>query len=320
MALDTYASLHNKVKLRAPSVSSLLARDWISHAFRRVAERRLWSWLISPGQMIFPAIYTDGTVTLTHNSAAVVGAGTVFTDAMVGLQFTSGNQNPVYTIIVRTDGTNITLDQPWGGGDDAGAGFQIFRAYHTVPTDFHAFISVWDPRFNWQLNLDVTQEELNRYDAQRANEASSSYAVVNHSYGSFDDAGAAVTPPLPRYEIWPHQKSEYVYPYLYETRATDLEDSGATLPRYIRGDIILEMALAEAARWPGADNARPNSYHNLKLAEYHDVRAERMIMRLELQDDNVYVDDVNYQSAINMPYAPLPWVDASWMQNHDWGL
>ena len=140
MALDTYASLYNKVKLRAPGVSSLLARDWVSHAFRRVAERRMWSWLISPGQMLFPANVTAGSVDVTHNSAAVVGNGTAFTDAMVGLQFTVGTQNPVYTIIVRTDGTNITLDQPWGGGTALAQGYQIFRAYHTVPADFHAFI------------------------------------------------------------------------------------------------------------------------------------------------------------------------------------
>jgi len=319
MALDTYSSLHNKVKLRAPAVSSLLARDWISHAFRRVAERRLWSWLISPGQMLFPAVYTDGTVDVTHNSTAVVGNATVFTAAMEGLQFSVGNQNPIYTVVTRTDNTNIVLDQPWGGATALAQGFEIFRAYHTVPADFHAFISVWDPRFNWQLNLDVTQEELNRYDAQRANQASSSYAVATHSYGTIDDAGADVSPPLPRYEIWPHQKSEYVYPYLYETRATDLEDSGATLPRYIRGDLILEMALADAARWPGVEG-KVNTYHNLRLAEFHDARAEKMLQRMELQDDNVYVDDVQYQQAINMPYAPLPWIDANWMQDHDWGL
>ncbi len=319
MALDTYSSLHNKVKLRAPGVSSLLARDWISHAFRRVAERRMWSWLIKPGQMIFPAVYTDGTVAVTHGSTAVVGTGTAFTAAMEGLQFRVGSQDPIYTLVTRTDGTNIVLDQVWGGSTDGTASFQIFRGYHTVPSDFHSFISVWDPRFNWQLNLDVTQEELNRYDAQRANEASSSYAVVNHSYGTIDDLGADVTPPLPRYEIWPHQKSEYVYPYLYEVRATDLEDSGAVLPRYIRGDLLLEMALGDAARWPGVEG-KPNTYHNLKLADFHDTRSEFMIRRMELQDDNVYVDDVTYQQAINMPYAPLPWIDANWMQDHDWGL
>jgi len=319
MALDTYSSLHNKVKLRVPGVSSLLARDWVNNAFRQVAERRMWSWLISQGQILFPDVYTTGTVAVTHDSTAVVGTDTVFTDAMRGLAFTIGNQNPVYIIDVRTDNTNINLTLPWGGATDLAASFEIFRAYHTVPTDFHSFISVWDPRFNWQLNLDVTQEELNRYDAQRANQASSSYAVVNYGYASRNDAGGGLAIPLPAYEIWPHQKSEYVYPYLYESRATDLEDASAQLPFYIRGDVILEMALAEAARYPGT-KSQPNAYHNLKLADFHTVKAEREIARLELQDDNVYVDDVSYQQAVNMPYAPLPWMDANWMQDHAWGL
>lgn len=319
MALDTFASLHNKVKLRAPGVSSLLARDWISHAFRRVAERRMWSWLVTPGQMLMTALVNAGTVALTHNSTGVVGTGTTFLAAHVGLQFSSGTQNPIYTITARTDNTNITLDQPWGGDTATGQGYEIFRAYHTVPSDFHAFISVWDPRFNWQLNLDVTQEELNRYDAQRANQASSSYAVVNHSYGTIDDTGTTVSPPRPRYELWPHQKSQYVYPYLYENRATDLEDSGAVLPLFIRGDIVLEMALAEAARYPGT-KANPNFYFSERLGASHELKAERMIARLELQDDNVYEDDVQYQGLQNMPYAPLPWIDANWMQTHDFGL
>jgi hypothetical protein len=313
MALDTYAELHNKVLLRAPGVSSLLARDWISYAFRQVYEKRAWSWLIKTGQFLMPALENDGTVDLTRGSATVVGTGTAFDANMVGRSLTSGLQNPVYTIIAVAGPTSLTLDQVWGGSTATGQRYEIFLAYVTVPSDFHSFISVWDPRFNWQLNLDVTQEELNRYDAQRANQASSSYAVVNYSY-SLDPS---IVPPLPRYELWPHQKQEYVYPFLYEARPPDLEDASASLPRFIRGDVLLEMALAEAARWPGTEG-KPNSYHNLKLADFHEAKGMMMLLRLELQDDNVYEDDISYQTVINMPYAPLPWVDANWMQSHDW--
>lgn len=313
MALDTYAELHNKVLLRAPAVSSLLARDWISHAFRQVFEKRAWSWLMKAGQFLMPALENAGTVDLTRNSATVAGTGTAFDASMVGRSLTSGLQNPVYTIIAVADPVTLTLDQPWGGPTSLAQRYEIFLAYVTVPSDFHQFISVWDPRFNWQLNLDVTQEELNRYDAQRANQASSSYAVVNYSY-SLDPS---IVPPLPRYELWPHQKQEYVYPFLYETRPPDLEDAGASLPRYIRGDVLLELALAEAARWPGTEG-KDNKYNNMKLAEYHEAKATMMIAELEKQDDNVYEDDISYQTVINMPYAPLPWVDANWMQSHDW--
>ncbi len=313
MALDTYAELHNKVLLRAPAVSSLLARDWISHAFRQVYEKRAWSWLMKVGQFLIPDLENDGTVDLTFGSDQVLGTGTAFDASFVGRAFSSGLQNPIYTIIAVADPLTLTLDQPWGGSTATTQRYEIFQAYVTVPDDFHQFISVWDPRFNWQLNLDVTQEELNRYDAQRANQASSSYAVVNYSY-SLDPA---ISPPLPRYELWPHQKQEYVYPFLYETRPPDLEDSGATLPRYIRGDVLLELALAEAARWPGTEG-KENKYNSMRLADYHEAKAQQQIAELEKQDDNGYEDDISYQTVINMPYAPLPWVDANWMQSHDW--
>lgn len=124
---------------------------------------------------------------------------------------------------------------------------------------------------------------------------------------------AVSNPGLPRYELWPHQKSRYVYPIMYECRPLDLDDPGAVLPRYIRGDVLLWMALAECARWPGAEG-KPNPYYNLNLAAVHDNRAERMIMELERQDDEVMEQDVRYQR-YNLPYA-MALGDSDWLQSH----
>jgi hypothetical protein len=120
---------------------------------------------------------------------------------------------------------------------------------------------------------------------------------------------------LPRYEIWPHQTGAYVYPFIYEARATDLGDPNAVLPRYIRGDVLLEMALAEAARWPGPSPDKPNVYLSPVLGQIHLQRAERMIMELERQDDEVYEQDVGFQLPLGFPYA-TPLGDASWLQSH----
>ena len=120
---------------------------------------------------------------------------------------------------------------------------------------------------------------------------------------------------LPRFEIWPHQTAQYVYPFLYEARATDLSDTGAVLPRYIRGDVLLELALAEAARYPGPSADRPNPYFNIKLSDMHQMRAERMILDLERQDDETFEQDVTFQMPLGFPYA-TPLGDASWLQAH----
>jgi hypothetical protein len=110
-------------------------------------------------------------------------------------------------------------------------------------------------------------------------------------------------------------KQEYVLFFLYEVRATDLWDSGADLPRFLRGDILLEMALAEATRWPGPSIENPNPGYNLALFRSHQADAERMLREMELQDDEVWAQD--YSRFTSLPFAPF---DSSFMQKHDFSV
>lgn len=401
---DTYREIWNRVLLRCPAVSSYLARDWVTNAFRRLGERRRWSWLVKYGQFIAPAVYNTGTVTVTLQSTTVTGVGTTWTQAMVGRQFRIGTATPIYTIAQVNSATSLDLDSVWGGATTAAVTYQIYQCYFTPPTDFHAFITVWDPAMNWQLWRNIQQQELNTWDAQRSNTgqaycvASYDYtgttvgivAAVNQSSGSGPDpastgsytgpanavftvectlggitgvatfrwkknegsytsgvttdsvaqdlqdgvqiywptaqtyvigdiwvigATATRSAGLPRYELWPHQTAAYVYPFMYESRPVDLQDTNAVLPRFIRGDVLLEMALAESARWPGPSTDKPSPYFNLKLADMHDARAERMIMELERQDDETYEQDLSYQSPLGFPFA-TPLGDSAWLQSH----
>ena len=310
MSLDTFSTTWRQVLLRCPAASVFLAQGWVKYAFRRVAERRRWSWLIKPNQFIINKVVTAGAVALTRNSPTVTGAGTAFTLAMVGRQFRASANFPIYTITdVDVGAQTLTLDQVWGGTTESSVGYELYNAYVTPPTDFHAFISVTDPAFNWQLNLNIGQDELNAVDAQRT-DSGTVYIVAWRDYDS------RFTPPLPRYELWPHQKADYVYPYLYEARATDLDDANAQLPRFIRGDMLLEFALVECARWPGPSKEQPNPYFNLALAREHERRAELMVMEAEKQDDETFLQDARYMTATGLPFAPLPWGDSQWLQSH----
>ncbi|KKM87468.1 hypothetical protein LCGC14_1268610 [marine sediment metagenome] len=305
MALDSLDSISRRVLLRFPAAGYPLAREWVAFAFRQVAERRRWSWLVKENQFLFPDPVTAGTVTVTRSSAGVVGSGTAFTGAMIGRQFRVGNQTPLYTITAVTDATNLTIERVWGGTTAAAIGYEIFNAYATVPSDFHSFITVVDAKQNWQLHLHRQQVELNSFDPQRANSGNPWWVL-------FRDYDTVSTPPLPRYEIWPHVKQEYVLFFLYEVRAEDLWDSGASLPRYIRGDVLLEMALAEASRWPGPSAANPNPGYDLKLHVTHLAKVERALNLMELQDDELWAQD--YSRFTDLPFAPF---DSSFMQRHD---
>lgn len=306
MALSTYDGVSRLVLLRCPVASYLLARDWVKNAFRRVSERQAWSWLIREGQFLFPAAYTTGTVTVTNASLTVTGAGTVWTSAMETRQFRSGANSPIYTIVsVNVGAQTLTLDRVWGGADGSARSYEIYRAYVTVPSDFHAFISVVDQAQAWQLSTNYGSDEIDAMDPQRAS-AGQPWALVFHDYDTVS------SPPLPRYEAWPAVKSQYCIPYLYEARCTDLDDTSATLPRYIRGDMLLEMALAECARWPGPSEERKNPYFNLGLADRHERKADLMIAEAQRQDEEVMMQNVRYQRMMSLPIGPSD----AWRQSH----
>ena len=312
MALDTYAEIWNGVLLRAPDVGRFIAQDLVDNAFRRIAERRRWSWLVKFGQFIAPDAYATGTANVTQGSQTVTGNGTVWTADMVGRQFRVGNSTPIYTISGFTDATTITIDFPYGGVTGSSVGYRIYQCWYTVPTDFHSFITLWDPAMNWRLNLNVKQEEINSIDAQRSN-TGNAYVVSYYDSNIFFPSYAAGVPTLPRYELWPHPTGR-IFPFLYEARATDLRDADATLPRYIRGDLILEVALGEAASWPGT-NGRKNAYFDMGISKRHDARAEFMVAEAERQDDETDMQDLMLQYNVPSLFA-VPWGDSAWLQQH----
>lgn len=190
---DTFTQIVGRVQMRVPAASRFLAEDWVRNAFRRCYRRRRWAWLVKQGQFLFPAIYNTGTVTVTRNSNIVTGSGTAWDATMVGLQFRTGTTYPIYTIQSVDSATQLTLQSDvWGGATASAQGYSIYRAYVTVPSDFQAFISVWDPNFNWQLVLDYTQNELNAADAQRSN-TGNAYLFAWRGY-SQDAIGAVAQP------------------------------------------------------------------------------------------------------------------------------
>lgn len=86
------------------------------------------------------ADYTTGTVTMTNNSAAVVGSGTTFTALMVGRTLMvedAGSENRVgYKIAGYTDATNITLEQTYAGPTGSGKTYRIGEL-PDIPEEYH---------------------------------------------------------------------------------------------------------------------------------------------------------------------------------------
>ena len=403
MALDTFDSITRAVLMHCPKADVNLARVWVRNAFRELAERRPWSWLIRRGQFLIPTAYTTGTVSVTRDSNTVNGSGVVWTSAMVGRQFRVGN-GPLYTIKDLLSSTCLLLTDNYGGSTESGVTYSIYQAYVTAPNDFLTFVTVTYPSKRWKLLTNIQQAELDRSDPDRENAgdpyllASRDYTVTRTgtvynpvqvlgsgpvptvmtsvAYTGIEDAlfvievttsgesgtaeyqwkknsgsyttgvvtttvattlqegvqvawPASVTyidgdifvvrtssqtaPGRPRYELWPHLKTEDVIDYLYVSRPVDVSDSGAAIPYSIPGDTLLEYALSAAARWPGPNVQDRNPYFQINLEKRHTERAERRSLELERQDAEIYEFDSMYE---NWDWAPVGPIDAKWMQSH----
>ncbi len=125
-----------------------------------------------------------------------------------------------------------------------------------------------------------------------------------------------ITSGVPRYEIWPTPSySVNILTYMYIQKEYDLTVAQPTLPPFVanRGEVLLEMALAAAARYPGPDLDHPNPYFSLQLANMHDERCERLLNDMERNDEEVGISNVTYQE---MELIAAPWNTGSWMQRH----
>ena len=90
------------------------------------------------------ADYTTGTVTGTNGSTGIEGAGTTFTDAMVGRFLKLDDDGYWYEIASFTDADTITLRKEFQGTTAAGASYTIGEmpvlpeAYHDLPAYYGA--------------------------------------------------------------------------------------------------------------------------------------------------------------------------------------
>lgn len=145
-----------------------LCKVFVRDTFSEIKERTLWSWLIKHGSVVIPAPYSTGTVSFENGSNIATGTDTVWDRTMIGRQFRTSTETPLYTITdVPTTGVAY-MDNAWQGADIANTAYQIIQAYWTPPhDDFFSFITIVDPFRPCQLNLNIDQSFLDSFDPRR---------------------------------------------------------------------------------------------------------------------------------------------------------
>lgn len=128
---------------------------------------------------------------------------------------------------------------------------------------------------------------------------------------------AGPNPGTPRYEMWPAQTAEYVYPFIYWKKYGDIGDGSTLIPSQINTNLILERALASAAMWPGP-SGKTNPYYRLELADRHMKKFNDLLLEAERNDEEMFMTQFEYQGITSLPFAPIPaWGDSNWLQAHD---
>lgn len=313
---ETFGDILRTVMLNVPMAPRFLAELWVLEAYRKCWEYRRPLWSFARAESAFATNASkSGTVGVTQDSKFVTGVGITFEATDEGRQFRAGVNQPVYSIeCVEVAANTIELDRPYLGTTSAAASGVVFDGYITMPENFARFLAVVDPSGGWDLQFDVSDEDLNRMDPQRTS-TGTPWALVSRRnatiplfQGSNQPVGRI------QYELWPYSMSRHEYWYFYATRPPVLsEDSEFPWIFRDRGDIIRKGALEQAAMWPGTEE-RKNPYFNIQLAKvlHDDFIVE--LAKLEVTDEDVYPTWWKRWDRSSSPRTPI---DARYMQSHE---
>lgn len=154
-----------------PDADPNLARLWVRDAARRTMEARQWSWLLKRGQFIVPApvtaVSTGETVTVDQGNDVVTFTGAVATEDMVGWQFRTSTNGPIYDVTGYIANDTLRISPPWGGTDASGQTFTLAKFRLPLPADCVEMVSCTSTIDRWRLWINVPQETLDSNDPSR---------------------------------------------------------------------------------------------------------------------------------------------------------
>lgn len=341
----SYGDLSSELTGRLPGLSGFLADDFISRAYRKIRDARLWSFLIQDDAVICPGVVTAGTMNITQYnnqatanataSAALIALNTVQTPlTILQIRFGTSPGGQIYNITAADVTTNpaavlLTLDRAIQDATSATATYQIYRAYVAAPqADFLKWISVVDIANNWTLHLDQTSSQFDRWDPQRASLGQAYYLGY---YKPSTDANTQLSPiaPVPMYELWPGPTQGQTFYVRYRRRGVNFSQPLDQQPDVIPDELIMEMALCTYA-YPFAmanigsfpKMAKVNWAQLIQLSRqnvYGDRRTGQvgMLRTAQVQDDNAALQSVlnKGRGLRDAPSFPYP-IDAAFLQQH----
>jgi hypothetical protein len=289
-----------EVQSWCPDAPVTQIRNWLNNAYRDICDWRLWAGLIVKGQIFVPSVYVDGSVTVVTGSTTVIGTGTAFTPDMVGRQFRQGFTSGWYNITSVVSPDQLTLDLPWAGQSFSGSGYQIMSAIVELGPNIKMVLEAVNQWQGYRLITNQPQAVLNRYDTWRVT-TGWTFLIAPREFSP--RTGNQL------FELYPAPTYQQSFPFLAYIQPPNLvEDSDFVYP-FIRTDLLVKLAIAQALRWRGP---KQNRFYDPASSDWKLREALAGVARMDQMDDGNYPKDLQWDYS----HWPFSQHGALWMQSH----
>lgn len=263
------------VNMRNPDLSQPKILSIINDGLRVILDRKTWFGLMVYGQLVSPQAITQGQVTATLGSTAIVGTGTAWTDAIVGLQFRIGYNNPIYTIAsVDIGSQTLQLQLPWGSPTIT-SGYFIVQNYFNVGPNIKYLKTALNMQLGYKFYLHATQDTLNTIDPWRQN---SNFPYIMAGMPAGQDGSYMQ-------EMYPASWIQQAFPFTAYVQPPNLVGDMDNLPPFIRGDVLLKYAISEALVIGGPKH---NEYYDPNESTRQRKYFEGELQQMSNADENLY--------------------------------
>lgn len=212
-----------------------LVGNWVSTRWAECAASSTLRILRRVGELVIPAPYDTGTVTITRGSKTVTGVGTTFAEEHVGRHFRA--RTSWYEIDQFTSATTLQLKSEFAEDDVSASGYTIVQRRHEVTPDARHLGTFVHMRRRRPLQVS-SLEGLDRADSSRFSINSyPRYVAEIEASPSFGR----------RVEIYPFSSTSEIIHYIYWSDPPQLGFK-SYIPGLANDEALREGVLADVYR------------------------------------------------------------------------
>jgi hypothetical protein len=263
------------IDLKPVSMSGIAPGRWLVLDGRNAGEEAVFVISVDLNSSSFRA-----RTTLTHSAGVQVGGS-----SMAGRQFRINALTPFVTCTGFTSDTRMLINVPWPYAALTGYSYEVTLVYISLGQDVKELLTMVNQDRQYAFDIATPKTLLDGMDPRR-NVVSMPWRLAFHET---DPAGS------PLYEMWPRPTSSAAFPYIYVRSFPPLAEDFDILPNGIRSDVLIKLAKAEAARWPGHKALAGGIYYDPALGKAYIEEAERDINFMKNEDDSTAIMQLVYQ-------------------------